>query len=85
VILCFTALCKRWKKNVKQTVLRVLMPVLFISDIQRVYILDNENGQSIKIGNIYGTQDEEKQNKNTTLYVLDTPMRKQTQNRRICF
>jgi hypothetical protein len=37
----FTALCKRWEKNVKQTVPRVLMPVLFISDIQRVYILDN--------------------------------------------
>jgi hypothetical protein len=27
----------------------------------------------------YGTQDEEKQNKNTTQYVLDTTMRKQTQ------
>jgi hypothetical protein len=26
-----------------------------------------------------GTQDEEKQNKNTTQYVLDTTMRKQTQ------
>jgi hypothetical protein len=26
-----------------------------------------------------GTQDEEKQNKNTTHYVLDTTMRKQTQ------
>jgi len=31
-------------------------------------------------GNIgYGTQDEEKQNKSTTQYVLDTTMRKQTQ------
>jgi hypothetical protein len=27
----------------------------------------------------YGTQDEEKQNKNTTQYVFDTTMRKQTQ------
>jgi hypothetical protein len=27
----------------------------------------------------YGTQDEEKQSKNTTQYVLDTTMRKQTQ------
>ena len=27
----------------------------------------------------YGTRDEEKQNKNTTQYVLDTTMRKQTQ------
>jgi hypothetical protein len=27
----------------------------------------------------YGTQDEEKQNKNTTQYSLDTTMRKQTQ------
>jgi hypothetical protein len=27
----------------------------------------------------YGTQDDEKQNKNTTQYVLDTTMRKQTQ------
>jgi hypothetical protein len=27
----------------------------------------------------YGTQDEEKQNKNTTQYVLDTIIRKQTQ------
>ena len=27
----------------------------------------------------YGTQDEEKQNKNTTQYVLDTTMLKQTQ------
>ena len=27
-----------------------------------------------------GTQDEEKQNKNTTQYVLDTTIRKQTQN-----
>ena len=26
-----------------------------------------------------GTQDEDKQNKNTALYVLDTTMRKQTQ------
>jgi len=26
----------------------------------------------------YGTQDEEKQNKNTTQYVLDTTIRKQT-------
>ena len=28
---------------------------------------------------LYGTQDEEKQNKNTTQYILDTTMRKQTQ------
>jgi len=27
----------------------------------------------------YGTQDEDKQNKNTTQYVLDTTMSKQTQ------
>jgi len=27
----------------------------------------------------YGTQDEDKQTKNTTQYVLDTTMRKQTQ------
>jgi hypothetical protein len=27
----------------------------------------------------WGTQDEEKQNKNTTQYVLETTMRKQTQ------
>ena len=27
----------------------------------------------------YGTQDEEKQSKNTTQYVLDTTIRKQTQ------
>ena len=27
----------------------------------------------------YGTQDEEKQNKNTTQYVLDTTIRNQTQ------
>jgi hypothetical protein len=27
----------------------------------------------------YGTRDEEKQNKNTTQYVLDTTLRKQTQ------
>ena len=27
----------------------------------------------------YGTQDEDKQNKNTTQYMLDTTMRKQTQ------
>jgi hypothetical protein len=27
----------------------------------------------------YGTQDEEKENKNTTQYMLDTTMRKQTQ------
>ena len=26
----------------------------------------------------YGTQDEDKQNKNTTQYMLDTTMRKQT-------
>ena len=28
----------------------------------------------------YGTQDEDKQNKNTTQYVLNTTMRKQTNN-----
>jgi hypothetical protein len=28
---------------------------------------------------VYGTQDEDKQNKNTTQYVLDTTLRKQTQ------
>ena len=39
-----------------------------------------KNGQSRETGNIgYGTQDEEKQNKNTTLLVLDTNIRKQTQ------
>jgi hypothetical protein len=42
-----------------------------------------KNGQSRGTGNIwYGTQDEEKQNKNTTQYVLDTAIRKQTQKRR---
>jgi hypothetical protein len=34
-----------------------------------------KNGQSRDTGNI----DEDKQNKNTTQYVLDTTMRKQTQ------
>ena len=35
------------------------------------------NGQSRETGNM-GTQDEEKQNKNTTQYVLDTTICKQT-------
>ena len=33
----------------------------------------------------YGTQDEDKQNKNTTRYVLDTNIRKQTQIRQETF
>ena len=36
--------------------------------------MDNSEKQTI-----YGTQDEDKQNKNTTQYVLDTTIRKQTQ------
>jgi hypothetical protein len=40
----------------------------------------NQNGQSRETGNIwYGTQDEEKQTKNTTQYVLDATIRKQKQ------
>jgi len=37
--------------------------------------MSNQNGQSRETGNI----DEEKQNKNTTQYVLDTTKHKQTQ------
>jgi hypothetical protein len=37
----------------------------------------NQNGQSRETDNI-STQDEEKQNKNTTQYVLDTIIRKET-------
>ena len=37
-----------------------------------------KNGEFREIGNI-GTLDEEKQNKTTTQYVLDTTIRKQTQ------
>ena len=38
-----------------------------------------KHGQSRETGNIrYATQDEEKQNKSTTQYVLDTTMRKHT-------
>jgi len=37
-----------------------------------------KNGQSRETCNM-GTQDEEKQNKNTTQYVLDTTIHKQTQ------
>jgi hypothetical protein len=33
----------------------------------------------------YGTQDEEKQSKNTTQYVLDTTMRKQTQRHELFY
>jgi predicted acetyltransferase len=52
---------------------------LFLIDESRVRLQSN-NGQSRETGNIgYGTQDEEKQNKNTTQYVLDTAIRKQTQ------
>jgi hypothetical protein len=36
--------------------------------------MDNSEKQTT-----YGTQDEDKQNKNTTQYVLDTTIRKQTQ------
>ena len=36
-------------------------------------------GQSRENGNTQGTQDEDKQNKNTTQYVLDTTICKQTQ------
>jgi len=35
-----------------------------------------------KLG-IYGTQDEDKQNKNTTQYVMDTNIRKQKQKTQI--
>jgi hypothetical protein len=34
---------------------------------------------------IYGVQDEDKQSKNTTQYVLDTTIRKQTQIAKIIF
>jgi hypothetical protein len=37
-----------------------------------------KNGYSEKLAT-YGTQDEEKQNKNTTQYVSDTTIRKQIQ------
>jgi hypothetical protein len=37
-----------------------------------------KNGKSRKKLATYGMQDEEKQNKNTTQYVLDTTMHKQT-------
>jgi hypothetical protein len=33
----------------------------------------------IRFHDFFGTQDEEKQNKNTTQYVLDTTIRKQTE------
>ena len=33
-----------------------------------------KNGQSKETGNIYGTQDEDKQNKNTTQYMLNTTL-----------
>jgi hypothetical protein len=36
-------------------------------------------GQSRENGNTQGTHDEDKQNKNTTQYVLDTTICKQTQ------
>ena len=39
-----------------------------------VFVLDNPQKLAV-----YGTQDEDKQNKNTTQYVLDTTLRKQTQ------
>ena len=39
-----------------------------------------KNGKSRETGNI-GSKDKEKQNKNTTQYVLDTTIRKQTQIR----
>ena len=47
------------------------------------YMLENTEG-AIKMDNpeklpTYGTQDEDKQSKNTTQYVLDTTIRKQTQ------
>ena len=32
----------------------------------------------------YGTQDEDKQNKNTTQYVLDTTIRTQTNTNNVC-
>jgi len=53
------------------------------TDIRRIYTLANTEG-AIKTDNpeklaTYGTQDEEKQNKNTTHYVLDTTLRKRTQ------
>jgi hypothetical protein len=39
-----------------------------------------KNGQSRETGNIrYGTQDQKKTQKNTTQYVLDTTLSKQTQ------
>jgi hypothetical protein len=44
----------------------------------REYRRDNQK-RKIQKHTIYGTQDEEKQNKNTKQYVLDTTLRKQTQ------
>ena len=44
----------------------------------REYRRDNQK-RKIQKQTIYGTQDEEKQNKNTKQYVLDTTLRKQTQ------
>ena len=46
-------------------------------------MLENTEGSIKKMDNpeklaTYGTQDEENQNKNTTQYVLDTTIRKQT-------
>jgi hypothetical protein len=47
-------------------------------------MLENTEGAINKMGNpeklaTYGTQNEEKQKKNTPQYVLDTTIRKQTQ------
>ena len=48
--------------------------ITFLYINAREYRSDNQNGHSREHDNI----DEEKQNKNTTQYVLDTTIRKQT-------
>ena len=57
------------------------MPLWYL---QTVFLEKTEgviiNGQPRKTGNMrYGTQDEDKQSKNTTQYMLDTAMLIQTQ------
>ena len=44
----------------------------------REYLKSYQNGKPEKLAT-HGTQDEEKQSKNTTQYVWDTATRKQTQ------
>ena len=65
---------KMWNESLKMDTLSLC----YINKRQRI-----QNGQSY-IDNpekltIKGTQDEDKQNKNTTQYVLDTTIRKQSQ------